>query len=89
LQSAVAVRGSRIAVIDECHAVSDENAVLDRYPFADEGVTRYLAALPDFCALLDLDERPDLCFIADLATVEIDEAVDPTLRPSLTSGAIH
>ena len=40
-------RGPRIRVVDEHHAVADEHVVLDRHPFADEGVARNLAAAAD------------------------------------------
>jgi hypothetical protein len=81
--------GPRIAVVDEHHAVADEDVVLDRDAFADESVARDLAALADSCILLDFDERADLGFIADLATVQIDELGELDVSPSFTSGAMH
>ena len=51
----------------------DEDFVLDRHAFADEGMTRYLAPLADLGILLNLDEGPDFCVITDLATIEVDE----------------
>jgi hypothetical protein len=42
-----------IEVVDEHHAVADEDFILDRYTFADEGVAGDFAALPDDGILLD------------------------------------
>jgi hypothetical protein len=53
--------------------VADEDVVLNRYPFADKGMTRDLAPFSDAGALLDFDEYSDLRFIADFAPVKVDE----------------
>src|SRR5881296_260022 len=66
-------RRPRIGVVDEDDAVADEDVVLDCHAFTDEGVARNLALPADLRIFLDLDERPDLCSVADLAAVEIDE----------------
>jgi hypothetical protein len=46
-------------------------------------VARDLAAFTDSCILLDLDERADLGFIANLATVQIDELGELDVSPKL------
>jgi hypothetical protein len=53
--------------------VADEDVVLDRDSFTDERVARYLAALADGGILLNFNECSDLGFIADFASVEVDE----------------
>ena len=60
-------------VVDKCHAVTDEDVVLDRHALANEGVARDLAAPSNPRVLLDLNKSADLCFVADLAAVQIDE----------------
>ena len=60
-------RRPRVGVVDEDHAVADEDLVLDGHAFADEGVAGDLAAPPDAGVLLDLDEGADLGFVADRA----------------------
>ena len=82
--SAVVARGIR--VVDERHAVADEDVVLDRHAFADERVARDLAAAADRRVLLDLDERADLRLVADLAAVEVDELRQPDVLPELDVG---
>ena len=91
LQLPVGGRGPRIAVVDEHHAVADEDVVLNRDAFADERMARDLAALADAGVLLDLDEGADLRFVADLATVQVDELaralrLAPALRPARCIG---
>src|ERR1700733_13709866 len=60
---------SRIAVIDESHAMPDENLVLDGDPFTDKRVAGDLASLTDLGVLLNLYERPDLGLVTNLAAV--------------------
>src|SRR5207245_3052258 len=76
----------RIGVVDEGDAVADEDVVLDRHAFTDESVTRNLAPPADLRILLDLDERPDLRFIADLAAVQVDELRELDVPPELDVG---
>ena len=71
LASPVVARG--IGVVDERDAVADEDVVFDGHAFADEGVAGDLAAFADGGILLDLDKGADLGFVANLASVEIDE----------------
>ena len=78
---ALVARG--IAIIDERHTVTDEYLGLDGHAFADEGMTRDLATSADSRALLNLDERADLCLVADLATVKVDEGEDPHVATEL------
>ena len=86
LQFAVAGGGARIGVVDERHAVADEDVVLDGHAFADEGVAGNLAALADGGILLDFDECADLGFVADLAAVKIDELRELNVFPQLHAG---
>jgi len=65
-----------MAVIDEDHVMADEAFVLDRDPFANERMARDLAAPTDPRILLDLDERSNHRLVADLAPVQVDEAVN-------------
>src|SRR2546426_2344312 len=58
---------ARIAIVDEHHAVTDEDLVLDRHPLAQERMRGDLAPGADAHALLNLDERTDLRLVADLA----------------------
>ena len=53
--------------------MTDEHVVLDGHALADEGVARDLAPQTNLRLLLDLDECSDLCFVADLAPVQVDE----------------
>ena len=64
---------ARIGIVHECHAMTNEDVVLNRDAFADERMARDLAAPPDTRILLNLDEGADLGFVADLAAVKIDE----------------
>ena len=61
--------------------MADEDVVLDRHAFTDEGVARNLAPPADLCILLDLDERSDLRFVADLAAVQVDELRELDVLP--------
>src|SRR6516162_3945259 len=76
-------RRTRVRIVDECHAMSDEDLILDGHTLAHEGVARDLAALADRRVFLDFDERPDLCLVAYLATVEIDELRQLHVLPQL------
>ena len=63
-------------VVDEHHAVTDENAVFNRHPFSNEGVTRDFDPAPDLGVLLDLDKRADLAFIANFTAIQVGEGID-------------
>src|SRR3984957_18997517 len=60
-------------IVDEHHAVSDENFVFDRDAGTNERVTRNFAALADMRIALHLDERADLRCVSDAASVKIYE----------------
>src|SRR5258705_3747314 len=66
-------RRARIGSVDEGDAMADEHAVLDGDAFTDESVARNLAPPANLRVLLDLDERADLRFVADLTAVQVDE----------------
>ena len=72
--------GPRVLVVDEHHAVADEDLVLDGHAFADEGVAGDLDPAADAGAFLDFDEGADLALVTDLAAIEVDEGVEPGRR---------
>src|SRR5262245_2524652 len=76
LELAALVHGAREAIVDEHHAVSNEDVILDLDTFADEGMARNLDAAANLRALLDFDECTDARFVADLTAVQVDELVD-------------
>src|SRR5580704_297159 len=73
LQISVRCGRTRVAVVDEHHAMADKDVVFNGHAFTDEGVARYLAALADARVLLDFDERSNLGFVANFASIKIDE----------------
>src|SRR5438105_8490829 len=73
LQLAGIGRRTGKTVVDEHHAVTDEDFVFYCHSLANERVGRYLAARPDFCTGLNFDKGPDHGLVADDATVEVDE----------------
>src|SRR5581483_6653937 len=73
LGDARAVGRARRAVVDEDHAVADEDLVFDRHARADEAVAGDFAAAPDCGIALDLDERAEAGFLADFASIEVDK----------------
>src|SRR5208283_420869 len=73
LQSPGGGRRARIQVVDEHHAMSDENVVFDAHAFTDKSVARDFAAFADCRIFLDLDEGPDFRFIANFASIKVDE----------------
>src|SRR5262249_35574013 len=64
---------SRVSIVDEHHAVSDEHLVLDRYPLADERMRGDLAACADDRSLLNLDERPNLGGGSHTTSIQVHE----------------
>ena len=78
---AVRVRRSRALVVDEHHAVADEDPRPDPDAGADEGMTLDLAARTDLHTGLDLDERADPRSASDRAAVEVGEAVNDDSIP--------
>ena len=60
-------------IVDERHAVTDEDVVFDGDAFANKGMAGNLAIAADGGILLDLDECANLGVIADLAAVQVDE----------------
>jgi hypothetical protein len=73
LEVARLVRRLGPLVVDEHHAVSDEDLVFDCDAVADERVALDLAVRADDCASLDLDEGTDASVVADFAAVQIGE----------------
>jgi hypothetical protein len=63
--------------------VADEYPVAEFHSFADEGMTRDLAASPHDCPFLDLHERADARPIADAAAVEVRERLDHDVFPEV------
>ena len=66
-------RGPGIRIVDKGHTVADEDIILDGYALTDERVTGNLASSADDGVLLNLDEGSDFGFVADLASIQIDE----------------
>jgi hypothetical protein len=62
-----------VPIVDEHHAMADENFVFDRDPGTYERVTRDLAALADMRVALNLDERAQLRRVSDAASVKVYE----------------
>ena len=83
LQLSFRVRRARIAIVDECDVVPNENALFNGDAFANECVAGDFAPRPDTRAFLDFNERTDFGFIADLAPVKINESADPYIAPEL------
>ena len=67
----------RVTVVDEHHAVADEDAVFNHHAFTDEAVARDFHAATDLGALLNLDESADLAFVADVTPIQVGEGIDP------------
>src|SRR3954447_9410933 len=67
------VEDARRLVVDEHHAVSDEDVVTDAHTVTDEGMALDLAVGADHGSPLDLDEGADHRSIADAAPVEVRE----------------
>ena len=53
--------------------MANKHVIFDRHAFTDERVTLNLAVLADPCSLLDLDERPYLRIVSNLAAIEVYE----------------
>jgi hypothetical protein len=62
------------SVIYEGHIVPDKDTVLDIYPFANEGMARYLAVLSNSSVFLNFNEGSHLRVVAYLATISVNEA---------------
>src|SRR5256885_5105641 len=56
--------------------MSNEHFILQGHSFANKTVTGNLARIPDFRALLNFDERADPDVVANLASVQIGEAIN-------------
>lgn len=76
LHGTIRIRRSWPQVIDERHVVPDEHFVLDGYSLADESMAGDLAAMADGRPFLNLNKCPDLTFVANLATIQVDESKD-------------
>ncbi len=75
-----------MAVIDERHVVADENLVLQRDSFTDEGMAGDFATVADFGAFLDLHKSPNFYVVPDLTTVQVGEAVNADIFAQLDVG---
>ncbi len=89
LQRPVGVGRARIPIVDEHHAVADEDFVFDRDAGTYERVTRDFAATPDFRVALNLDERAKPRVVSNLAAVKIYVDASRTRSPMSTSAATH
>lgn len=69
LRRPVAVGRARFTIVDEDHAMADEDFVLDRHAAANEAMAGDLAAPADSGAALDLDEGAQPRVRADFAAV--------------------
>src|SRR5262249_27737745 len=69
--------------VREHDAMTDEHAVFERDPFADEAVTRDLAETANDRSALDFDECADPRSFTDVTAVEIDEVgmMNDDVRP--------
>jgi hypothetical protein len=87
LRSPVGDGRTRITIIDEDHAVTDEYLVLYGHSGADEGVTRYFAALADGGITLDFDEGAKTAIVTNHTAVQIDEGRQshPFAEPNVIS----
>ena len=83
LQATVGARRARVLVVDEHHAVADEDLVADLDAVTDERVALNLAVARRSTPRLDLDERPDPGPVADPAAVEIRERLDDDVLAEL------
>jgi hypothetical protein len=83
LELACGISRPRIAVVDESNTVTDEDAWLDRDTFTDKSVTADLAAVADSDTLLNFNERPNLCFIANFTAVQVHEPVNSHVATEL------
>ena len=87
LQLTVRGDGARVGIVDECHAVTDEDVVFDGHPFADERMAGNLAVVADLRILLDLDERADFRVVTHFTAVQVDEFRQPDTRTQLHVGS--
>ena len=76
LERACGVSGAGAVIVDEDHAVADENGVFDGHAFAEEGVAGDFAMGADLHAFLDFDESANFGVVADFAAVKIHEGED-------------
>src|ERR1700742_207857 len=83
LEVPVRRRGPRVAVVDEGHAVTDEDVIFDDHALADKGMAGDLAAPPNPGVLLNLHEGADFAFVAHLTTIKVDEFGQPDVGAEL------
>jgi hypothetical protein len=74
LEASISIGRPWQAVVDECDIMSDKNFILNRHTFANECVTRDLAAVADLRPFLDLNERADRYVVSEFAAVEVGKA---------------
>jgi hypothetical protein len=76
-------RRARVSIINKINAVPDEYFRFEGYALADECVTGNFATRADRRPFLNLYERSDPGFVADLAPVKVNESVDTDITPQL------
>jgi hypothetical protein len=63
--------------------MADEDSGLNCHALADKSVAGNFTTIADFRSLLNFNERPNPCFVADLATVKIDKTVNSYVTTEL------
>ena len=69
-------RRARILVVYENDTMADKYLIFDRHTAADKSVTLNLAPSTNNGPALNLHERADPCFVANLTSIEIRKRVD-------------
>ena len=63
--------------------MADKDVVLNNHTFTDESVAGNFAIASHDGPFLDFNERADLCALANLTTIKIDEVVDDDVAAEL------
>ena len=74
LSRAIAIRGTREAVIDEGHAMTDENLVFEGDSLAKKAVAGNFTTVAHANTSLDLHKGADLHVVPDLAAIQVGES---------------
>src|SRR5258708_39951839 len=69
LQVAFASGCTRIGIVSENNAMSNEDVVLDHYALADKGMALNLAAFSYDCVFLYLNKCADFCLVTDFTSI--------------------
>jgi hypothetical protein len=83
LQLTIIIRGAGMEVVDKGDIVPDEDPVFERHAFANEGMARNFATVPDFDALLDFDECADFYAVSNFTTIQIDKPMESNVFTQL------